>query len=55
MYRVKKANGWNKYKVQKRFMFIFWFSPTKDVYDSRGQAEYWCNQLNCLYELERLL
>ena len=24
MYRVKKDNGWNRYKVQKRFLWLFW-------------------------------
>ena len=24
MYRVKKANGWNRYKVQKQFLWLFW-------------------------------
>jgi len=24
MYRVKKVSGWNRYKVQKRFLWLFW-------------------------------
>ena len=24
MYRVKKANGWNRYKVQVRVLLFFW-------------------------------
>jgi len=38
MYRVKKANGWNKYKVQKRFMLIFWRDLEGAVFDSEGLA-----------------
>ena len=38
MYRVKKVNGWNKYKIQKRFMVIFWRDVKAAVFISEGQA-----------------
>ena len=39
MFRIKKVLGWNKYKVQKRFMFLFWrdAEPGKD-YCGKGIA-----------------
>ena len=55
MYRVKKSDGWNKYKIQKRFLWLFWFDHGKSIYLARAEAEHWCNQLNCLDALERLL
>jgi hypothetical protein len=40
MYRVKKAKGWNKYKVQKRFMCFFWRDAEGNkTYCGRGLAE----------------
>jgi len=54
MYRVKKADGWNKYKIQRRFL-LFWFRVDGNTYNSRAEADYWCNQMNCLAELEKLI
>lgn len=38
MFRVKKANGWNRYKLQKRFMFIFWFDVKCMTFFSKASA-----------------
>ena len=37
MYRVKKTNGWNRYKIQKRFMFIY-LDVKGEVYTSKSAA-----------------
>ena len=38
MYRVKKVNGWNKYKIQERVWFIFWRDVKAAVFISEGEA-----------------
>lgn len=44
MYRVRKAAGWNQYKVQKRFMWLFWRDVKGAVFDSEGKASIaWSN------------
>lgn len=45
MYRVEKACGWNKYKVQKRFLFFFWFDVPYASYCSKGVAIAWCAKM----------
>lgn len=37
MLRVKKVNGWNRYRIQKRFMLI-WFNLDEKVYTSQDLA-----------------
>ena len=37
-FKVVKANGWNKYKVQKRFLFFFWRDRKKSIYTSKPEA-----------------
>ena len=46
MYRVKKANGWNKYKVQYRFLYLFWRDVKYANYCSKGLADVACEMLN---------
>lgn len=32
MFRVAKSDGWNRYKIQKRYLFLFWFDYGTDTY-----------------------
>ena len=43
-YRVKKADGWNKYKIQKRFMLVFWLNVKGAVFIGKAKATIaWAN------------
>jgi hypothetical protein len=37
MYRVTKANGWNKYKIQKKGWF-FWHDVERPLFNNKGLA-----------------
>ncbi len=51
MFRVKKIAGWNKYKVQKRFMLFFWRDAEKDkAYCNKGYAAIRAVELNSKHE-----
>lgn len=45
MYRVKKADGWNRYKVQKRFLWVFWVDVKCMNFFSEAEA------MVCVYRL----
>lgn len=38
MIRVKKTDGWNKYKIQRRFLFVFWRDISCTRYHSKALA-----------------
>lgn len=38
MIRVKKTDGWNRYKLQKRFLLFFWEDVDTKTYTGKGVA-----------------
>lgn len=38
MIRVKKTDGWNRYKLQKRFFLFFWEDVDTKTYTGKGVA-----------------
>ena len=45
MYRVKKANGWNRYKIQRQFLWLFWFDAKCKNFYSKDVALLHCAKL----------
>ncbi len=45
MYRVKKDKGWNRYKVQKRFLWLFWCDVKGMNFYSKVEAILCCAKL----------
>jgi hypothetical protein len=39
VFRVKKVDGWNKFKIQERWMFIFWKDYGGVIFTSKAQAD----------------
>ena len=46
MFRVAKANGWNRYKVQKQLWWIFWQDVEGKIFHSKDRAIVECLFLN---------
>lgn len=46
MFRAVKANGWNAYKIQKRFLYFFWLDIDKKKHIGKGVASAIADAMN---------
>lgn len=51
MIRVKKTDGWNRYKLQKRHFYFFWRDIAGKEYVGKGNAMAAAVQLELKFEV----